>query len=278
MPASARRNLDSIACIALACAALAITVLFAEPPAVLTLLIGVPLAILAPGYVMVLALFPRHSESRMRKSTRLMFSLGMSIVCNILLVLALNYTAYGIRRQTLTSGLAGLTLVLAFLALQRAGDLPPSTDQPVEGWRRPSLAQGSVIALSLAIAIGAFMLATREAVRVQSQDVVQLWMLPAAQATQNGAGESLQVGVRNINASASQFRVTLDRDGYIFGQYDDISVEAGASWQTTATLQSGAPGSGPITALLYETANPTQPLRRVQYSVGQQLERQNTAP
>jgi hypothetical protein len=260
----ARRNLDSLACIALACAALAMTVLIGEPPRLLTLLIGAPLALFAPGYALVLALFPRHAESRMRRSTRLMFSLGMSVVCNILLTLLLNFTVYGIHRITLTSGLAALTLALALIAIQRNNALPRTVgraeEQPI---RWPTFAQSSVAALSIAISLGAFTLATREALRIQTLDVIQLWLLPVAD---QPAG-SITIGMRNVNSTISDFRITLDRDGYIFQEFGGLDVPAGTTWAITTTLRTTEIGTGPVVARLYASSNPSTALRRVQYAL-----------
>jgi hypothetical protein len=259
-----RRNLDSVACIALACAALASIALFSEPPRLLTLLIGAPLALLAPGYALVLALFPRHAESRMRKSTRLMFSLGMSVVCNILLSLVLNFTTYGIHRVTLTAGLAAITLALAFIAIQRGNTMPPTNTPPqTHGGRWPTPLQGSVVALSIAIVAGAFTLVTREALRVQSLDVLQLWMLPVPDQPPG----TVSIGIRNVNSATSNFRIALDRDGYVFDQFVDLSVPAGATWAVTKTLAATDIGSGPIVAQLYAASNPSVALRRAQFSI-----------
>jgi hypothetical protein len=261
-----RRNLDAIACIALACAALASIALFSEPPALLTVLIGAPLALLAPGYALVLALFPRHTETRMRKSTRLMFSLGMSVVCNILLTLVLNFTAYGIHRVTLTAGLAAITLALSLIAIQRGNALPPATRAPEEaGWKWPTAVQGSVAALSIAIAAGAFTLATREAQRVQTLDVLQLWMLPVP----NQAPGTVSIGVRNINAATSDYLIALDRDGYVFERFEAVSAPAGSTWVVTKTLAATDIGRGPIVAQLYSASDPSVVLRRVQYALSE---------
>jgi hypothetical protein len=107
------------------------------------------------------------------------------------------------------------------------------------------------------------MLATREALRIQTLDVIQLWLLPVAD---QPAG-SITIGMRNVNSTISDFRITLDRDGYIFEEFGSLDVPAGSTWTITTTLPTTEIGTGPVVARLYASSNPSTALRRVQYAL-----------
>jgi uncharacterized membrane protein len=265
---SLRRCRDALACIVLALLALPIAAAAGALPTALTTLVGAPLALLAPGYALVLALFPRRGDLRMRESTRLMFAIGMSVVCNVLLTLLLNFTPWGIRTASLTTGMALLTIALALIAIRRTlapDDIAPTADPFV--MPRLSSLQASISALSAVIVAAAVLLSINEAQRVQTLNVVQLWMVPLAKTATASATveDSVRVGIRNVNADVERYTIELQRGGYTVERYDDVFAAPGQSWEMTLTLRADTPGSGPVTALLFDQADRAQPIRRTQY-------------
>jgi len=69
-----------------------------------------------PGYSLIQALYPKRELDDL---TRLVLSIGLSLALVPLAGLVLNYTPFGIRLLPVALSLAGLTLVLLFVALRR---------------------------------------------------------------------------------------------------------------------------------------------------------------
>ena len=69
-----------------------------------------------PGYSLIQALYPKRELDDL---TRLALSIGLSLALVPLAGLVLNYTPFGIRLLPVALSLAGLTLVLLFVALRR---------------------------------------------------------------------------------------------------------------------------------------------------------------
>ena len=82
------------------------------------------LILFTPGYVLVAALFP--SRKHIDWIERLLLSFGLSIVVGPLLVLALNFTPFGIRPFSVVATMALFSFVVGFAAWRRRVLLPVS--------------------------------------------------------------------------------------------------------------------------------------------------------
>lgn len=225
--------------------------------------LGAPLALFLPGYALMAVLFPRTIGSTLRDSTRLMFAIGTSIVIGILTGFLLNFTTLGINAFPLTASLSMLTLLLCALALRKPGVERRFPSVPLQEQlerRGFSLSQLSLLGIALLIAFGAVAYSIQEANRIQTPDVLEMWMLPA----QPDDGH-LRFGVRNVNASQTSFRVVVQRNGVLLHEWRQLSVAPGQTWEVTTTLGANPPGNGPIVALLYAADEWDVPLRRTQY-------------
>ena len=262
MNASGRNRLDLLVCAALAMTALATSLAQIEAAWLRTAL-GVPLALFLPGYALMSALFPRNTGSTLRDSTRIMFAIGTSIVIGILTGFLLNFTALGINTFPLTVSLSGLTLLLCALGFralgveQRFAAVPLREQLERRGF---SFSQLSLLGIALVIAIGAVAYSIQEANRIQTPDVLEMWLLPAQ--PDNG---TLRFGVRNVNATQTDFRIEVQRNGFMLYEWRQISVAPGQTWEVTTTLGANLQGNGPIEASLYAADERDVPLRRTQY-------------
>ena len=88
----------------------------------LRLLLGVPLVLFIPGYLVVAALFPGKGD--IDTPERIALSLGLSIAIVPLIGLGLNYTPWGIRLEPVILSLALFSLACAALAHLRRAALP----------------------------------------------------------------------------------------------------------------------------------------------------------
>lgn len=79
-------------------------------------LLGIVFVFLAPGYVLVSALFPADELSSIE---RLALSIGLSICIVVLIGLGLNYTPWGIRLGPILFSLSAFTLVFTVICAWR---------------------------------------------------------------------------------------------------------------------------------------------------------------
>src|SRR5439155_8759011 len=84
--------------------------------------VALPLILLAPGYVLVAAIFP--GEGEMDWLERLALSAGLSIVALPLLGILMDFTPWGIRAVSVVGTTMAFTLTIGFTAYWRRIQLP----------------------------------------------------------------------------------------------------------------------------------------------------------
>src|SRR5262245_13923461 len=196
------KSFDLALVCALALAAMALTLLGVSSPA-LRLLLGLPLALVLPGYALMSALFPRH---RLGGVERTLFTLSLSLSTVILCGFVLNRTPWGLRPESWAVILSEIILGASLIAAVRRHLIPASpasqpheqevcrSHSPIAGGPRLGLSGGQTVLFGLAIAVvaGAMLLARGEAALRPAPDVIQLWMLPGDKAA------SVRLGVNSI--------------------------------------------------------------------------------
>ncbi len=79
--------------------------------------LGFPLVLFAPGYVLVSALFPKEDE--LDGIERLALSIGLSICVVVFIGLGLNYTPWGIRLKPILLSITAFTLIFTAITAFR---------------------------------------------------------------------------------------------------------------------------------------------------------------
>jgi len=79
--------------------------------------LGFPLVLFAPGYVLVSALFPKEEE--LDGIERLALSIGLSICVVVFIGLGLNYTPWGIRLKPILLSITAFTLIFTAITAFR---------------------------------------------------------------------------------------------------------------------------------------------------------------
>jgi len=93
--------------------ALIVAIIFSSSN-VLRIVLGLPFVLLFPGYVLVLALFPK--KEGMGGVERVVLSFGLSIAVASLIGLILNYTAWGITLESTLYSIASFIFILSIIA------------------------------------------------------------------------------------------------------------------------------------------------------------------
>jgi hypothetical protein len=264
-----RKSFDLALVCALALAALALTVLDVSSPA-LRLLLGLPLALVLPGYALTAALFPRRA---LGGADRALFTLGLSLSTTILCGFVLNRTPWGLLPESWAVILSTVVLGSSLIAFARrrlssARSASETDDEPAQPAQsgaasrpRLSLGVGQSLLLGLAIAViaGAVLFARGEAALRPAPEVIQLWMLPGDAAE----SPTLRVGLNSVGPAAGDFRLQIERGGYIIHEWPSLSIVPGQHWQQMLSLQGRQPGSGAFEARLYRAEEPNVVYRRV---------------
>ena len=224
----------------------------------LRLLLGLPLALVLPGYALTAAIFPRPTLGR---SNRLLLTLALSICATILCGFGLNRSSWGMQRQTWTIALATVTLAGCIIALGRralAGATPAPHGPGAGLGMRP--VQALLMGLAVALVIGTVVLARYEARLKPPAAVIQLWMLP------DGGPATVRIGITSVGEAQGVFRLVIARGGFALREWNSLTIAPGQSWEERVTLDSGQLGAGPFEALLYRSDQPGDVFRRVALS------------
>ncbi len=214
-------------------------------------LLAAPFVLLVPGYACVCAIF----GVALGFAERLALGVGLSLALGGLAGLALHLTPLGMRPLPWLLVLLAVTLVAAAIA-RRRGALPAL---PRRVGAALPLPQALLLGVAALIACTALGVAVVGAQRAPMTGFTQLWLLPGA--TQG----TVNLGVESHENRTLHTSLVLTQGGKELQRWSELTVEDGATWQTTIALPTTG-GNGPIEATLYQQDNPTAIYRRVQLS------------
>jgi hypothetical protein len=231
--------------LAIVISVLAIISVLIQAPALLRLVLVIPLALFLPGYVLVSALFPAISSGTLDPLPgieRLILSIGCSIALTMLLGLAVAWPPIGLSSMSWTLALAALTILGSVVAWLRR---PHHAHDQGRHWKLPPTRHRdrSMLAVALVAAVGIMFVTRVVSMDQEPPAPVQLWMLPAA-----GGLPDARVGVR-AGGEPGRYTVRLSSAGIPLQEYS-VSLGANEDWQTTISLTS-EDRERPIVARLY---------------------------
>lgn len=257
-----RKLVDLLLAGGLALAAVVVTLLGVENPA-LRLLLGLPLALLLPGYALTAALFP---HSTLPGADRALYTLGLNLCATILSGFALHASPWGLVPAGWAVILAWVTLAGCVVAFARRQLLPAPAEAAtpaVSGEQKSayglSLGQGLLFGLALLVVVGAVGLARAEAQQRPAADVLQLWMLPD---TRDDVA-AVRVGVTSVGPAAGVFRLQVMRGGHLIHEWPTVTITPGAHWEEHLSLAGRQPGQGAFEARLSRADEPHTVVRQV---------------
>jgi len=235
------------------CLAFAAVVLVAQlvaPP----VLLGSILVLLAPGYALTAATFPRGV---LETSERILLSLGLSMAVVIVEGFVLDKTPGGLQPVAWVIALSATTLAAsgaAWFRRRAQGGLSPFvwfTPGHLRAW------EAALLALALVLVAGAFWQARQAAAQPVSPGFTQLWSVAP-----DGADGPVDVGVRNMEQKPQSYDVRLLMDGQTVSSWTPVVLQDSQAWQTRVERPSGAPDV-PVEIVLYRSDTPGRVYRRV---------------
>ncbi len=225
------------------------------PP--LTAVFGILMALVLPGYVLSNVLLPHLDEAE-----RILLSLGLSFVFNILGGLLLHLTPWGLRAETWAAWFLLMTLLFIFFAIakrrsQAEDPAGQASQNPLVLDRR----SGVFMASALAIVIASILIA-RSYASQNSALFTQLWarMEPASQ------NQVIQLGIENHEGQTMTYSIVMTYDSEVRERWQNIQVENGKRYQNEVRLPTPAPHR--IQVFLFRQDDPSAIYRQVQLDEG----------
>lgn len=246
-----RRSYDLALVVAVAAVAVILTALESSDVA-LRVIPALVLVLVAPGYALREALFPRPDADG---PERILLTLGLSVAAAALGGLALNLTPWGLRATPWAALLGGLTLAASAVAFARRRGQPAAG--PARRAPRLRLRDGLMFVLAALLVVVALREAQTEAIRRQSVGFTQLWVLPAGPADR----AAVQLGVVSQEPALTRYRLRLEVDGRLVREWQSIALRPSEQWEQTIALPAGR-GSEKVEALLYRLDAPETTYRR----------------
>jgi uncharacterized membrane protein len=259
-----RKHLDLV--IALVIAAVNVGwILLPNRPVIGTILCGLPLVLLVPGYTLTEALFVQQSDATtvsrigilrpFGTSDRLVLSLGLSLALVIIDGLLLSILPMGLVQPSWAVSLAVLSTVFSLIALYRRRAI--STDTSQKGsirLLRFTFYEGLLFLLTLVIIVSAFLYSTLAAQQQQQQSTfTQFWMVQAKQTNHSCA---VLIGIQSFEVSSTQYKVVLLANGSQLHTWPAVTLAPKQQWYQSVALNSGDIESAYIDAQLYRLDKP----------------------
>jgi uncharacterized membrane protein len=210
---------------------------------------GVLMALTLPGYALSMALLPG-----LESEERLLVSLGMSLVMDVLGGFVLYVSPWGLYPASWAAWLGSLTLASGFIAALRHPTAQPDTSQP---W--PRLDLKATLGFGLALMILVLALVTAQ-LAAQQKDLpfTQLWAVPVNDAE----AYTLQLGINNQENRLMHYDLMVDSGGDRIEEWQRIALSPSQVWATRLSL-STLPAK-PVDIRLYNLDRPGEVYRTVQ--------------
>lgn len=215
-----------------------IAVITIPSPGPLRVVLGLPFLLFFPGYVLILALFPKMRS--LGGIERVALSFGLSIAVVPLLGLALNYTEWGITLESTLYSITGFIVIMSMIAWLRRSRLEGQERFNVGlqlgtlGWggSKGDKALSVLLAISIFGAIGVlgYVIANPKV----GEKFTEFYVL-GVEGQASGYPEELElgetgnviVGIINHEQETKNYRVEIISEGTIIGGLEPIVLQDG---------------------------------------------------
>jgi hypothetical protein len=219
-------------------------------------LLALVVVVIGPGYLLVLALYPRAGP---RDGERIALAIGCSLAVTVIVGLLLGLSGAGFSGTNLNWSLGATSAVVAVLALVRAprgGSRRPSRSTILRSARRASAIALPWLVLS-ALGVVALAIARHSAKSVARRSgFAQFWLVP------DGTGAKL--GVASFEQHQMRFSIVVN-DGHTPIASSKITLAPSATYTMEVAVPSSPRHRERITASLFMAGSPS-PYRTVSWS------------
>ena len=241
-----------------------VLVIFFFPVRVLQIVLGTPFVLFFPGYVLMLALFPKGE--RMRGIERIALSFGMSLAVVPLIGLIINATPWGITLETILYSTASFLFVISIAAWIRLKRVPTSERFGLEfemtmlGWGKGAWDKVLSIVLVVAVlgavgSIGYVLVKPKVGAKISELYILGLEGETVHYPLELVVGERVNrtVGVVNQERETVSYRVEVRIAGEKNNEVGPIVLEHGERWEGELSFVPQVPGENQkVEFLLYK--------------------------
>ena len=212
------------------------------PSSILRIILGVPFLLFFPGYVLMVALYPR--DGSVGTIERVAMSFGMSIIIVPLVGFILNYTSWGLALEPILYTTASFVLATSIVAWLKRKRLPEPSRFKIEFqlnrpgfggnvWEKSLLA---ILVISIMGALGAagYVLATPR----MGQSFTEFYMLEQPVKTDEyplslstGKTEKVVIAIANWDHHAVTYRIEVTIDNITNSDSGPILLEHEDEWR-----------------------------------------------
>jgi len=260
--------------------ALLIIVVTFLPFSALRIVLGLPLILFFPGYILLIALYPR--ENQLGGIDRVALSFGVSLAIVPLIGLILNYTPWGIQLYPILIAIAVFILATSLIAWYRRRRVPEverftiSLTLNLAPWRGQSFVDRTlsvivIVAILAATGVLGYVLA---APRIE-EGFTEFYILgPEGKAEgypeELVAGEETKVivGIINREHETMSYRLEIRIDGVKSSEVGTIKLEHDEKWERTVSFTPVKGGDNQtVEFLLYKNGESEPCLEPIQLPV-----------
>lgn len=232
---------------------LSAAVLLLAPSPAIRVAVGLPFALVLPGYAIGAALFPQRA---LGIPERIVFSVGLSLAVVALGGLALNLTPWGLRTESWTVLLCATTCLASLIALKQQRSLVAASAPTGIGLNGR---QVLLLGLAVIVVVAAIGLARTPAPQQSVQGYSLLWMLPS----NDGDPNAVRLGVESMELASAQYRLEVKVDGQAAQAWSSITLVPGEKWEDRIVLPAGTSANATVEAALYRLDDPQSVYRQV---------------
>jgi uncharacterized membrane protein len=223
-------------------------------------ILAIALVIILPGYTLMAAMFPVRA---LDTPERLLLTIGLSIAVAVAAGFVLNLTPWGLRAAGWAAVLSVITVVASGIAFVRRDHL--SIVNVNNCSLRLSIRDGLLFGFAAVIVFVAMQGARVEALRSQSSNITQLWLLPVQQSDR----AAVQIGVKSIESIPARYKLRLVVGGRVLYEWTSIALQPNEQWEQTIALPPDQGAAGRVEAILYRLDAPDVVYRRGVLWLGQ---------
>ncbi|SRR6266571_4997843 len=243
--------------------------LFSDRPLLVGALLAIPLVFILPGYTLTRALFHRRPADALSASSNglilqprlkigqpfgavdlIIFSLGLSLVIDVVTGLLLNLVPVGLQWQSWTFSLGLVTAVFALLAYARDKSAHVQ-GKPAHVWHIP-LKEYALLGSALVVVALSLWLAIIRPPQSQA-GFTQFWMLSSTQANNSCP---VLIGVHSFESAPTIYRVQVMSDGTQLALWPSIMLTTQQEWDRVLPVSPAVGGSTVVDAQLYRLDQP----------------------